>query len=144
MTKNDLTIRPLGGREELELFCTFPYALNEELADDLDAGRRRLEWMWIALRDDDVVARLAWWSPAAAEVPALLDVLDVEDSDLAARPVEMLTRLHRRATAATLPPTACPPEFIRFLLPAGGSSQTSHVVSSVAWPPSSSTALGCW
>jgi len=35
---------------KLGRFCQLPYVLNHELADDLDQGRRRPEWMWMALR----------------------------------------------------------------------------------------------
>lgn len=56
---NDVTMRPMTGREDLDLFCQLPYVLNEELSDDLDAGRRRPEWMWMALRGEHLVARLA-------------------------------------------------------------------------------------
>ncbi|MFF0775754.1 hypothetical protein ACFYUK_43180 [Nonomuraea wenchangensis] len=38
--QNDLTIRPISGREEPDLFSRQPYVLNEELADDLDHARR--------------------------------------------------------------------------------------------------------
>ena len=37
----DLTVRPISGPDELDLFCRFPYVLNDELAGDLEAGRRR-------------------------------------------------------------------------------------------------------
>ncbi|REE65365.1 hypothetical protein BX257_8091 [Streptomyces sp. 3212.3] len=52
MRQNDTTIRPITGREELDLFNQLPYILNEELADDLVQGRRRPEWMWVALQGD--------------------------------------------------------------------------------------------
>ena len=59
--QNDLTMRPIAGREELDLFSRLPYVLNEELEDDLAASRRRPEWMWVALRGDHLLARVAWW-----------------------------------------------------------------------------------
>ncbi|MFF1714999.1 hypothetical protein [Streptomyces sp. NPDC058268] len=37
--QNDPTVRPISGREELDLFSRFPYVLNDEVADDLTAGR---------------------------------------------------------------------------------------------------------
>src|SRR5215469_3838662 len=73
----DLTIRPITGPGELELFTTLPYRLNEELADDLKLGRRQPEWLWMALRDGHLVARAAWWARPGAERPHLLDILDV-------------------------------------------------------------------
>lgn len=132
--QHTLTMRPITGRDELDLFCRLPYSLNEELADDLDAGRRRPEWMWLALAGDRVLARLAWWgSPDSAE-PIYLDVFDLADdahldvSDLAhladdARsvgstdPVAIGVRLLRTATAATLPSGRRPPEYSRFVPP---------------------------
>lgn len=58
-TDNDLTLRPISGSGELELFCRLPYILNEELSDDLETGRRRPAWMWVALRGDRLLARVA-------------------------------------------------------------------------------------
>jgi hypothetical protein len=75
-----VTVRPITGPEELNLFCRFPYVLNAELADDLDAGRRRPEWRWVALRGDRPVARLAWWGREGDSGPQLMDVFDVDDA----------------------------------------------------------------
>jgi hypothetical protein len=72
--KNDLTIRSIIGAEELDLFCRLSYVLDGELADDLNAGLRRPEWMWVALREERVVARAAWWSRERESEPMLLDV----------------------------------------------------------------------
>lgn len=41
MKQNDLIVRPIAGREELDLFTRIPYVLNEELGDDLDVGSRQ-------------------------------------------------------------------------------------------------------
>jgi hypothetical protein len=43
--QNDLTMRPITGCEELDLFSQLPNVLNDELADDLAAGRRRPGWI---------------------------------------------------------------------------------------------------
>ena len=59
-----LIVRPLAGPDEFELFNRLPYLLNAEIANDLAAGRRRLSWLWVALRGDRVVARAGWWSLA--------------------------------------------------------------------------------
>ncbi len=61
---NDVTIRPITGPEELDLFNQLPYQLNDELAGDLDSGHRRPEWLWVALRDGRLAARTAWWARA--------------------------------------------------------------------------------
>jgi RimJ/RimL family protein N-acetyltransferase len=110
-------MRPITGREELDTFCQLPYVLNEELADDLDAGRRRPEWMWIALRGGRVVARVAWWGRPDDETPSVLDVVDVDDDDATFDRVDVVTTLLQAATAAVLPPGPPPPDYGRFVRP---------------------------
>ncbi|MFI7131539.1 GNAT family N-acetyltransferase [Nonomuraea sp. NPDC050153] len=112
VNQNDLTIRPITGREELDLFSRLPYVLNEELADDLAAGRRRPEWMWVALRDDHLLARAAWWGRAGVDTPFLLDILDLDDNR-----VDIGVRLLRSAMAEVVPAGARPPEYIRMVPP---------------------------
>jgi RimJ/RimL family protein N-acetyltransferase len=117
VTNQNLTMRPICGREELELFCSLPYVLNDEIADDLDAGRRRPEWMWLALDDDRVLARAAWWGRADDTAPSILDILDVEEQD---RDVEfdraaLMTSLLLAATAVVLPAGASQPDYSRFV-----------------------------
>jgi RimJ/RimL family protein N-acetyltransferase len=115
--EHDLTVRPISGPDELPLFCRLPYELDDELADDLDAGRRWPRWMWVALRGDRLVARLAWWGQRGAGAPALLDVLDIEDGDDDRDLIEDAVRLVRTATAHVVPPGATPPEYIRMVPP---------------------------
>ncbi|REK86552.1 GNAT family N-acetyltransferase [Streptomyces inhibens] len=110
-------MRPITGREELGLFCQLPYTLNEELADDLDQGRRRPEWMWMALLGDRLLARAAWWSRPGGDTPASLDVLDVDDSLPVPDRVEIGVRLLRTAMSATLPGGSTPPEYSRLIPP---------------------------
>lgn len=117
VTDNTLTIRPITGRTELELFCKLPYVLNEELASDLDAGRRRPEWMWVALRGDRVVARVAWWGRAHDDMPCQLDVLDADDVDVEPDRVDLLTTLLKVAMAEVVPAGSQRPEWGRFLRP---------------------------
>ncbi len=74
----DLIVRPLAGRDELELFCQIPYFTNTEIERDLDSGHRRLEWLWVALRDGQLAARAGWWGRAAGP-PEFLDVFDIAD-----------------------------------------------------------------
>lgn len=105
--QNDLTIRPITGREELTLFSRLPYVLNEELDDDLTAGRRRPEWMWVALRGDHLLARAAWWGRVGDDTPYLLDVFDIDDR------VDVGVRLLRTAMAEVVPAGTRPPEYIR-------------------------------
>ncbi|WP_327292250.1 GNAT family N-acetyltransferase [Streptomyces sp. NBC_01198] len=114
--RTDLAVRPITGPEELGLFSRLPYVLNGELADDLAAGRRRPEWMWVALRGDRLLARAAWWGRAGDGVPLYLDVLDIEDDAGDPERLEVAEHLVRTATAAVLP-GAARPEYTRFLPP---------------------------
>ncbi|MEO3888339.1 GNAT family N-acetyltransferase [Nonomuraea sp. B5E05] len=117
MENNDLTVRPITGRDELGLFSRLPYVLNEELADDLAAGRRRPQWMWVALRGDRLVARAAWWCRAGDETPFLLDVFDLDDGGPDDDRVDVGVRLLRTAMAGVVPAGARPPEYGRFVPP---------------------------
>ncbi|WP_067179803.1 GNAT family N-acetyltransferase [Microtetraspora niveoalba] len=117
MPQNDLTIRPITGREELPLFTRLSYAFDHELADDLHSGRRRPEWMWMALRGDRLVARLAWWARGEGEPPYMLDVFDLDDTLPESERRELGARLLETATAAVVPPGAQPIEYSRFVPP---------------------------
>ncbi|HEY2057744.1 MAG TPA: GNAT family N-acetyltransferase [Amycolatopsis sp.] len=117
MEPNELTLRPISGPGELALFSRLPYVLNEELADDLAAGRRRAEWMWVALRGDRLLARLAWWGPAGEDTPFLLDIFDIDDSDADLDRVDLGTRLLRAAMTEVIPSGTRPPEYIRNVPP---------------------------
>jgi len=114
---HDLTMRPITGPEELGLFNRLAYAFDDELADDLAAGRRRPRWLWVATRGDRLVARLAWWARGRDDAhPMLLDVLDVDDT--AGTPADRTAtavRLLRRASAEVLPVGTRPPEYTRFV-----------------------------
>ncbi|MFF7331689.1 GNAT family N-acetyltransferase [Streptomyces sp. NPDC008150] len=115
MERNDLTVRPITGREELDLFCRLPYVLNAELADDLALGRRRPEWMWVALRGDRLLARAAWWGRPGGGPPVALDILDIDDGTTPHDHTDIGVRLLRTAMAATLPGGSLPPEYSRFV-----------------------------
>lgn len=117
MKQNDLTMRPINGPEELDLFSQLPYVLNEELADDLAVGRRRPEWMWVALRGDRLLARAAWWSRAGSDTPLILDVLDIDDNAANSDHRDIGVRLLHTAMAAILPNGSRPPEYSRFVPP---------------------------
>ena len=105
-------MRPITGRDELDLFNRHPYGLNEELADDLATGRRRPEWTWVALRGDRLLARVAWWCQAGADTPFLLDVFDFDDDN-----VDVGEQLLRTAMAEVVPAGNRPPEYIRMVPP---------------------------
>jgi len=114
---NTLTMRPIAGREELGLFNQLPYVLNEELAGDLAQGRRRPEWMWAALRDDRLLARVAWWSRPGDDTPFLLDVLDIDDNLPDPERLSVGVRLLQIAMAATFPAGSRRPDYSRFIPP---------------------------
>jgi hypothetical protein len=107
----DLTLRTITGPDELDLFNTLPYVLNDEVGGDLAAGRRRPEWLWLALRGDRVVARAGWWSRAGDQPPLLMDIFDIDgDADDG-------VRLLKTALPAVVPAGATPPQYARFLPP---------------------------
>jgi len=109
---HDLILRPITGPDELDLFNRLQYVLNPELSGDLDAGRRRPEWMWVALRDGRLVARAAWWARACDQTPQLMDIFDLDDTD----PDRI--GAGRKLLAAALPGMGTPPpEYDRFLPP---------------------------
>jgi RimJ/RimL family protein N-acetyltransferase len=124
--QHDLTMRPIAGREELDLYSRLPYVLNEELEDDLAAGRRRPEWMWVALRGNHLLARVAWWCLPGGDSPFLLDVLDIDDGS--ADRVDVGTRLLRTALAEVVPAGDRPPEYIRMVPPNWRDEETSRRV----------------
>lgn len=113
--QHDLTMRPISGRDEIDLFATLPYAVNGELADDLAAGRRRPEWMWVALRGDRLVARAAWWTRPGRDAPLVLDVFDL-DGETPDR-VDAGVRLLKTAMAGVVSPGTRPPEYSRYVTP---------------------------
>ncbi|MGD0702287.1 MAG: GNAT family N-acetyltransferase, partial [Trebonia sp.] len=112
--QHDIVIRSITGAEELDLFCALDYVFNDELADDLAAGRRRPAWMWVALRGEHLVARAAWWGSADGAAPSLLDILDVADDP---DRIDVGVRLLRRALGGIIPVRARPPEYSRFIPP---------------------------
>ena len=105
------TFRPIAGRDELDLFRSLPYVLDAELDGDLAAGRRRPEWMWVALDGDRLVAKAAWWARAGSAEPFLMDFLDFADGH-----ADAAEELVRTALAA-IAPGRTPPEYIRFIPP---------------------------
>ncbi|MFF0471824.1 GNAT family N-acetyltransferase [Micromonospora zamorensis] len=108
-----VTIRPITGPEEIALFNRLPYTINHELDDDLADKRRWPEWMWVALRGDRLLARVAWWGRGDDTAPLLLDILDVDDGaeDL----TEVAQALYETAAKQVLAPGAVPPEYGRFI-----------------------------
>jgi hypothetical protein len=110
--QHELTLRPITGPDELDLFNTLPYVLNDEVGGDLAAGRRRPEWLWLALRGDRVVARAGWWSRAGNLHPLVMDIFDIDSG------TDDGVQLLNTALPAVIPAGATPPQYSRFL-PAG-------------------------
>ena len=107
--QHDLTLRPITGPDELDLFNSLPYVLNDEVGSDMAAGRRRPEWLWLAQRGDRVVARAGWWSRAGDRHPLLMDIFDI-DGD-----IDYGVRLLKTALAVVVPAGTTPPQYLRFL-----------------------------
>jgi RimJ/RimL family protein N-acetyltransferase len=107
--QHDLTLRPITGLDELGLFNSLPYVLNDEVHDDLAAGRRRPEWLWLALRGDRMVARAGWWSRPGDEYPLWLDIFDIDGR------IDDGVRLLTAALPTVTRPGATPPDYSRFL-----------------------------
>jgi RimJ/RimL family protein N-acetyltransferase len=110
-----VSVRPLAHADELDLFNRIPYPLNEELADDLEQGRRRLDWMWVAVRDDRLLGRIAWWTSTDAAAPQQLDIFDVDDSLPDEEFREIGSALLDLARAHVLADVDTPPEYARYL-----------------------------
>ncbi|MFF4172796.1 GNAT family N-acetyltransferase [Streptomyces sp. NPDC001744] len=108
-------MRPLSGPEELDLFLRLTYSLDHELADDLAAGRRLPEWMWMALDGDRLLGRIAWWTHAAGAGPQALDFFDLAPELSGGERADVGLRLLETATAAVVPAGTRRPEFSRFL-----------------------------
>lgn len=104
----DLVIRPLESGEEA-LFTSLPdrglvgrKLLGDDFAEMAKRGEYRPEWIWVALRDDVVVARAAWWAAPGDEQPVALDWFDFTDADAA---VHLLKTAPLRAEySLTTPP----------------------------------------
>ncbi|MFF0478195.1 GNAT family N-acetyltransferase [Streptomyces sp. NPDC004284] len=111
----DLTVRPLTGPEELDLFLRLTYSLDHELADDLATGRRLPGWMWVALDGDRLLGRLSWWTGTPGAEPQALDFFDLAPELDAEERAEVGLRLLETATAAVVPAGARRPEFGRFM-----------------------------
>lgn len=114
--QNVLTFRPISGPDELSLFCQLPYVLNEELAGDIQAGRRQPGWMWVARRGSRLVARAAWWAPRQ-DASLLLDVFDLDDDGRDPDRVDVGARLLQTALRKVIPAGAQPSEYSRFVPP---------------------------
>jgi RimJ/RimL family protein N-acetyltransferase len=100
----DLVVRPLEAGEET-LFTSLPdrgLVGRGLLGKDYREADYRPGWTWVALRDDVVVARAAWWAGPDDEKPLALDWFDFTDFDAA---VHLLTQAPFRVEySLTTPP----------------------------------------
>ncbi|WP_433471484.1 GNAT family N-acetyltransferase [Saccharomonospora azurea] len=87
----DLVIRALAAGEEA-LFDSLPdpglvglAAFGKTYRAMAAAGEYRPEWTWVALRDDVVVARAAWWAGPQDDSPIALEWFDFTDAEAAVR-----------------------------------------------------------
>ncbi len=80
-----LTVRPLRA-DEADLFLSLDVpplvgvaSAGRDFGEYLARGEYRPEWTWVALRDDRVVARAAWWGGPEDTAPLTLDWFDFLD-----------------------------------------------------------------
>lgn len=111
----DVSIRPLAGPGELGLFNRLEYGLNEEVAGDLEAGRRVPGWLWVALREGEPVARVAWWGRAGDDTPLLMDIFDLAPDLPEDEQVAVGERLLTTAMGKVVPSGTRPPQYVRFV-----------------------------
>jgi RimJ/RimL family protein N-acetyltransferase len=82
-----LELRPLvAGEEDLFLSITEPalvgvQSIGRDYRELVGLRQYRPEWTWIALRDNKVVARAAWWGGPEDDAPLALDWLDFVDGE---------------------------------------------------------------
>lgn len=82
-----LELRPLAaGEEDLFLSMTEPalvgvQSVGRDYRELVRLRQYRPEWTWVALRDERVVARAAWWGGPDDDAPLALDWLDFTDGE---------------------------------------------------------------
>lgn len=113
-----MEIRP-ARPDDLDALLAFPFdaavgSLDpQRLREELEAGRLRWPWTWVAVDDDGaLVGRALWWGRADSSAPLSLDGLDVLASvpDRTRLATDLLERAHR-ALAAAQPGPAGPPAY---------------------------------
>ncbi len=78
-------------------------AFGHRYAPVAEGGEYRPDWTWVALRDDTVVARAAWWAAPDDTAPVALDWFDFADGEEEAG-AELLRRSPLRAEFSLLVP----------------------------------------
>ncbi|WP_369165322.1 GNAT family N-acetyltransferase [Streptomyces sp. AFD10] len=78
-------------------------AFGHRYAPVAEGGEYRPDWTWVALRDDTVVARAAWWAAPDDTAPVALDWFDFADGEEKAG-AELLRRSPLRAEFSLLVP----------------------------------------
>ena len=112
-----VSVRSLSGPAELDTFRQLSYVHDHELAGDLEQGRRRPEWLWVAERGNRVMARLAWWTSSEGGPPMALDFFDLDDTLADPERTDIGLQLVETATAAVIPADTNRPEYGRFVPP---------------------------
>jgi len=123
-----VSFHPLSGPAELDTFFQLSYVLDHEVAEDLEVGRRRPEWMWVAKRGDRVLARLAWWTSTEGGEPLVLDIFDLDDTLDDPERLDIGLGLVRIAMEAVIPPGTPNPEYGRFVPPGWRDSMAARRV----------------
>ncbi|MFD7238938.1 GNAT family N-acetyltransferase [Streptomyces syringium] len=106
----ELVIRALT-ENDTALFTSLPdpglvgrAAFGHRYAPVHEGGEYRPDWTWVALRDDKVVARAAWWGGPGDETPKTLDWFDFAEGE-----DEAAVRLLRTAPLRTEYSLLAPP-----------------------------------
>lgn len=93
----DLVIRALTS-SDAALFTTFqdsPFvgraAFGHAYTSTADGGEYRPDWSWVALRENTVIARAAWWGAPGDTEPVVLNWFDFADGEAEAG-AELLRR----------------------------------------------------
>ena len=98
--------RPLADESEYARFAAFPVpesgvgVRNKPFEDFVAEGAYRPGWLWVAERNGEIVARMAFWAPRGHHLPWSVDYFDVVGDD----GVEVGAELMRAAYTALVPP----------------------------------------
>jgi ribosomal protein S18 acetylase RimI-like enzyme len=103
---SQIIYRPLADEGEYPRFAAFPVpasgvGVRAKTFEELVAnGDYRPDWLWLAERDGEVVARIAFWAPPGQRHPWSVDYFDLDGEN----GVEVGAELMRAAYAALVPP----------------------------------------
>jgi len=115
----------------------------QRLREELEAGRLRWPWTWLAVDDDGVlVGRALWWGYADSTGPLSLDWLDVIEivPDRARLATDLLDRAHHALADAARPGTVDMPKYELILPPRW--REDPAAVDAVTWRTQAAAAAG--